>query len=572
MAEVLSRHRASLSVVEAGPGIHFFTTPAIEGRFGTTRLPTGGLVVGRVFAQGEFHQSTAIADSNGAALAKLLWGRYVALVKGQDNEWYVLRDPSGALPCFVARIGELLCVFSDLRDFLAIWDGPLSLNWEHLCAFVRWDRMASCSTGYREISQLLPGQRMRFDAHLSTDFYWSPRQFCSTGVVESRHEAESLLRESVLTSVKAWGSCYSSILLQLSGGLDSSIVLACLAELRPQQRIVAVNHYLESAQADERRYAREVAHRLGCELIEMAAPQQSASFRQMILTEHIPSPSFHRRWSPSDDLQAAIVKDKGVEVIFSGQGGDQVFQEQVDAMAAVEFARRHPLSLQLWSIAMDVAFAANVSVWSVLADVIRYASGRRGHDPYAIIHRKAFLRESAQDFVHIRHPWTRDESLPESKRQQAWALVDCYAFHPAGYTYAEDVNPLISQPIFEASLRIPAYILSHDGVSRALVRKCFESRLPQSIFRRTAKGVTTGYHHNLMLSDLRYVRELILGGRLAQEGIVDKAYLEEMLDADRFSMHDRLWSALESLVIAETWIRHAQTHGGFREERAFNVA
>src|SRR6202034_2731130 len=60
------------------------------------------------------------------------------------------------------------------------------------------------------------------------------------------------------------------VLQQLSGGLDSSIVLGCLADAPSAPDISCYTFYVPGAPSDERRWARYATHRRGLRHVEVA--------------------------------------------------------------------------------------------------------------------------------------------------------------------------------------------------------------------------------------------------------------------------------------------------------------
>ena len=91
----------------------------------------GGVVLGTLFARSQEGisrpapkalgeaDSRAILDSDGRHLIESFWGRYVAFLHddGAAATW-VLRDPSGGLPCYLVRCRGVDVYFSWIEDVL----------------------------------------------------------------------------------------------------------------------------------------------------------------------------------------------------------------------------------------------------------------------------------------------------------------------------------------------------------------------------------------------------------------------------------------------------------------------
>lgn len=197
---------------------------------------------------------------------------------------------------------------------------------------------------------------------------------------------------------------------------------------------------------------------------------------------------------------------------------------------------------------------------AVLASTIRYGLLRRSFDPYANFRPHAFLSNGVDcdaDQHEVVHPWVLDAGhLPQAKLEQILDLVDCLHFYTRRLDYADIVHPLISQPLIECCLRIPTYVLTSGGTDRALARKAFADALPPEIARRLTKGGTTGYHHNVLLQNLAFVREYLLEGLLVHEGVLDKRLIEAALSEAEIIRGEHRTSVYAALA-AEAWLRHS---------------
>src|SRR5579862_3962703 len=93
----------------------------------------GGVVLGTLFARtpeevsraapqalGEA-DSRAMLDTNGRHLIEEFWGRYVAFLHDEPAQaTWVVRDPSGGMPCYLARCRGVDLYFSWIEDVLAL--------------------------------------------------------------------------------------------------------------------------------------------------------------------------------------------------------------------------------------------------------------------------------------------------------------------------------------------------------------------------------------------------------------------------------------------------------------------
>lgn len=110
----------------------------------------------------------------------------------------------------------------------------------------------------------------------------------------------------------------------LSGGIDSSAVLAMMARLNERPVKAFTLGFAESAAADERAAARAVARALGAEHVEVAF--EEADFWRLLpeIAAAMDDPAADYAILPTYKL-ARTAREAGLKVILSGEGGDELF-------------------------------------------------------------------------------------------------------------------------------------------------------------------------------------------------------------------------------------------------------
>jgi asparagine synthase (glutamine-hydrolysing) len=114
--------------------------------------------------------------------------------------------------------------------------------------------------------------------------------------------------------------------------------------------------------------------------------------------------------------------------------------------------------------------------------------------------------------------------------------------------------PLLAQPVVETCLAIPSWLWCRDGRNRAVARAAFEDLLPGRILARGTKGGFDGFTHALFLRNRAVIRELLLGGCLAERGLLDLPAIESLL-GEEARTSNLLANRLLRLVSVESWLR-----------------
>ncbi len=509
-----------------------------------------GVVLGKLFARSPEGGSTpappelgaadsrAMLDSNGRHLIESFWGRYVAfLLDAPARATWVVRDPSAGLPCYLVRCRGVDIYFSWIDDITALLDAPPEVNWSYLIAAVSFLRQHSHGTALREVTQVLAGECVETRAGVSKRFfYWDPLQIANTEAIEDLGAAVAAMRQCVRDVVHAWASCHDHVLLSLSGGLDSSIVLACLKDAPSRPRVTCFHYYPLGADLDERGFARAAAAKAGLELIERSR-DSSYSLQPLLTIHRAPEPTNYPYFLEHSRLDAQLAAEHGATAIVIGHGGDQLFYQDRAEWAPGDFLHRRGLRPGVLRVALDAAQMDQISFWQVLRQA---AAGYFAHRRWSILQEAGRMRpllvpakvaeaKRSGTFLHplLRHP----RGAPSGKLWHAHQISQPFDFYdPLGRAGdAERLSPLFSQPLMELCLRIPTYVLTQGGWDRTVARRAFYHDLPPEIRNRRAKG---GIEEHLRLTlehNRGFLRELLLDGALVREGVVDPTRLAEVL-------------------------------------------
>lgn len=559
-----------------GPGLHVCstgTTPR-NNAVRVLRTDTGAAVIlGRLFRRTDCDGAPApearldtatapelagIVASRGRQLVEQSWGRYVALVQEAAGTVLVLRDPSGALPCFLTQHHGVTVVFSWLEDILQTLgpEAAFSVNWDALTAQVLHGQLGGRETALAEVTQVLPGECLELASGRST-LLWRAVQFARSPARYSDAEAEQLLGHTVRTCTRSWAACHDAILLRLSGGVDSSILLSCLSPAGTPTDVICVNYHSPGSDSDERPYALQAAGRIGRDLL-LRERDTGFPLERVMHCARMPSPVFYLG-AMNASTDARLASAHGATAMFTGAGGDTVFYELLRWWPAADYLHDHGLDSGFPAAALDAARLGRLSVWRTLRlacrERLRPDLTARIPTSYAGLLTADLARMNLprERFVH---PALADsQDLPIGKYMQTAAVL-----HPVGYydpfeqaSAPEQVHPLLSQPLVELCLSLPSYQLTRSGQGRALARRAFAAELPPAIASRRTKGGMEEHIKAVLQSNIELVRSLLLDGELSRRRLLDRAKIEQILSGGPSRLN---WSPTQvhGLVAVEAWL------------------
>ena len=515
--------------------------------------------------------STAIIQTEGRRLVERYWGRYVAfLIDPSVAKIWVIRDPAGGMPCLTTVFRDVSLYFSHISDYDALGLVSLSVNWQHILWRLIAPQAEGRETGIAEVSCVLRGECVERSRGFNVrNLYWDPFTFAQRDVIEELDEAAKLVRETVRACVHSWASCYPSIVLRLSGGLDSSIVLMCLRDAPTAPRVVCLNSFSAGGDEDERRYARSAAARAGVEIVERPRSPE-VPLENMLNAPKWFHPAVSIPMLECRSPDALLAKLHHAQTLFDGNGGDQLFFRHPAEAAPADYARQYGLRSGFLVTCLDAAYRENLSFWRVAGRALRDGLSARSWKPFEQWRISEFLSRPALETLDLRgerlHPWfARPSALGPGK---LWHIF--YASTPIPFHYPfqeanepEMVSPLFSQPVQELMLRITTPVLIRGGQDRAVARRAFAQDLPAMVLQRTGKGGVDTHVKNVLLRNIQFVREMLLDGHLVKQGLLDrerltKAVALELPDSGASPM--RLWNCL----ISECWARNWLEAGGPR--------
>ncbi|MFN3630920.1 MAG: asparagine synthase-related protein, partial [Casimicrobiaceae bacterium] len=402
-----------------------------------------GVILGKLFRHAELDSTAApsaiiasldaprILESKGRTLVDNFWGRYVAFLQDAPGAILVIRDPSGALPCFRLRHHGVSIVFSWLEDvlkMLASSEHP-AVNWDVLTAQILRGPLGGRETALAEISQILPGELLDLDADRPT-LLWSAVDVACTPASYGPAEATQLLGHAVRSCTRAWASCYESLLLRLSGGVDSSILLSCLAPDSTPADVICVNYHSPGADSDERDYALMTATRVGRDLL-MRERELGFRIERVLQIARMPNPvPYVGCMNTATDAKLASAYAAGA--MFTGAGGDALFYELPRWWPAADYLHDKGFDAGFPAAVLDAARLGKLSVWRTFALALRERtrprpSTRAPARPHPLLsHDFTSAIAAEQRFMHP--ALTEGARLPIGKYMQTVALM-----HPIGY-------------------------------------------------------------------------------------------------------------------------------------------
>lgn len=536
--------------------------------------PNQGVVLGRLFRRGgptptgrddvdlSDFDAQRIVHSNGRSLIEQFWGRYVAFLPSGAGDARVLRDPTGALPCFHLAVEGVSIVFSWMEDLFQLLHLPTqSVDWDAVAAHMLLGRVSGHKTTLDGVTQVLAGELTPMTASGDPPLQlWSAADIARRPSSAGPAATARLLRDTVAECARSWASCYESFVLRLSGGVDSSILLGVLSEHLPASKFVCLNYHSSEPSGDERAYARLAAQERRVPLIERAV-DEDILLESLLTAARTPLPLQYVGSMATGRTDADVASAHQAGAVFNGAGGDQLFFEVQCTWPAADYLKVRGLDQGFIGAVLDAAHLGRVSFWSSLwravadnrfkGNPVDNAGGHLSLMPPEAIDAATRV---AHRFVHS--SWLAAQDLPIGKFHQLGMVISPleYYNHHLREAAPERVHPLMSQPLMELCLSTPTFVLSQGGRGRGLARAAFTDSVPTEILNRRSKGQMENYIVKVLQRNRKFAREVLLDGVLAKHGLLDRQRAEGALADHSVSSPTRA-TEIHTWLACEAWLR-----------------
>ncbi|MGN6319044.1 asparagine synthase-related protein [Trinickia sp.] len=457
------------------------------------------------------------------------WGRYGACVYDKKaNHFIVLVDPCGQFPLYYRRMrnGEVHFA-SKLQELLYIGGSKPEPDIPYLHAYMHYGYGESTRTGWKNIDMLEPGRALIVASNrpLERPRLWSPgRRPQPSGTGDFIARLGGVLAATMPTN--------SRVILELSGGVESSALAVALEQQSRQDGVVAVTYFDPSRSAsNEVDIAQQVARACGLRH-EVFPLLQRLPFAPSMKSPITARPSMELCFLAQIEAFAEAGLSGADVTRLNGHGGDALFLAPPPFGVALDAMSRGRLARAMAAV-RDLAFTYRMPVWQVLRELLSDASRYLANDVGPIAS-PSVIRVQPPPPLGLFDDILRAFSLrlQPGRRCQIVALnatID-ETSDDARQAAALPLRPFLTQPIVEWALRARPEDLFSAFSNRLPIREATYRAKPLPSVWRTDKGDTT---HTTLLGLHRhrnYVREICLEGKCASDGSVDRAGMEKLLN------------------------------------------
>lgn len=262
----------------------------------------------------------AMYQKKGKDLLHELPGMFAfAIWDDTKQELFCARDRFGEKPFYYAagKNGEFVFA-SEIKAILASGLVDPEVSDEALYHYLQYGYVSTYQSIYSNICILPPAHQLTFSAgKISVNRYYSiPKTDQKISLGEAKENFTHLLKNAVSKQLVADVEVGSF----LSGGLDSSTIVAMVNEFKPKQTTISFGY---SGETSELKYADEIAEKYHTNHIEIYENRGNISSEILKISPFFDEPFADMSYTPQYKICEAAARH--LKVVLSGDAGDELF-------------------------------------------------------------------------------------------------------------------------------------------------------------------------------------------------------------------------------------------------------
>ena len=489
-----------------------------------------------------------------------------ALWDSRRRQLLLARDRLGIKPLYYAEVGDGIVFASELKPILQLPEIGRDLSWEavgHLFTFLATPASQSIVNGVRKleparIATAAAKRGVRLERYWDVEFQPDERS--------SEDELVERLRELLVEAVTLHQLSDVPIGAFLSGGIDSSAVVATMAQLT-SGRVKTFSIGFVEEDYSELYHARRVAEQFGTEHHELILRPDVVQIAED-LAWYLDEPFGDTSAIPT--YMVSKLASEHVTVVLTGDGGDELFagydkylteqrERQYDrvpatirqALGAVGrvMPERMPGRRFLSHLALDgprrYLDASTLFRTDELRKVFRHEAFRQiaAHDPWT--HSLMELGGAGSDWMAALQYCDLQTYLPLDILTKVDRMTMAHSI--------EARPPLLDHRVVEFAATIPARYRLRDGTTKYLLKRAMRGVLPDGIIDRPKHGFAVPLARWFRGELAGFARGVLLSDACRERGLFDTKHVERLIELHRSGrdLDLQLWT----LLSFELWCR-----------------
>jgi asparagine synthase (glutamine-hydrolysing) len=490
----------------------------------------------------------------------------------ETKHFFFARDRFGEKPFYYYNVAGQFIFSSEIKSLLSSKLFSPKLNRSKLGSYIRLSYVDEPFTLLENVHTLPPGKFLEIDHNLNINVgSFINFKAVPDNSIKTIDEAAEFIKPYFVSAVKKQMISDVPIGAFLSGGIDSSSIVATMAELSSKP-LKTYTVKFKTNGYDESKIARLVANKFQTEHNEIVVESSQFKSEQFWkIIDHVGLPFPDSSAIPTDIVTSEI--SKYVKVALSGDGGDEVFGgytvfDWISKLNSLSYIPKRISGFSYHGISSlnEMINSNKLRQFCKALKISQLSTDRLIQETHALFDMEEvqLLRE-----VELDYPIFKDYNSLESLLRNTMnyrikfdlpldMLIKVDRMSMANSL--EVRSPFLDPDLYEASLLLPEQFLRHKGLGKVVIRRMMKNCLPEEVFNHPKSGFSIPLH-DFRNNDFKV---------LAEELILEKHMIELFnIDSLKKILHGGLYEStnngsgsiyrkthqLWSLMMLSGWIK-----------------
>ncbi len=515
-------------------------------------------------------------EEEGTACVRSLHGMFAfALWDGRERRLLLARDRVGKKPLFYSHSERGITFGSELGALLADHEIPREIDYQAIDCYLAYQYVPAPLSAFRAIRKLPPASTLVFaDGNVSISRYWDLNYGRKRHVADIA-ELHDEIRNSIRRATRRRMIADVPLGAFLSGGVDSSAVVAAMAELSTRP-VKTFSIGFENQKFNELPFARQIAKQFATDHHEFVVTPDAIEIIPRIV-RHYGEPFADSSAIPSFYLSE--LTRQHVTVALNGDGGDENFggyNRYVSNLVAGHLERLPSTARKIAAVAGE-HLPPSGNMWSTRNRVKRLLRSLGMEAPQRYARAVSYFDRFERDWAYTPEFKARvRRSLAPAVIEDPWEAasgetlidilleVDVKTYLPGDLLVKMDIatmahslearSPFLDHELMELSASLPSRVKIRGTEKKVVLRDALRGWVPHEVLDRPKMGfgVPLGAWFR---GDLReYLADVLFDPVTARRGYLREDAVRAYFDSHMSGRIDnslRLWA----LLMLELWHR-----------------
>jgi asparagine synthase (glutamine-hydrolysing) len=500
------------------------------------------------------------------------------------NRLWVCRDRIGIKPLVYYWDGKHFTFASEIKALLTDPQISKELDYEALQLYLAFNYVPAPYTIFKGIKKLEPGKNLLLqDGRVEIKTYWEPPDsvdpvIASLPIDDQIEQFRGPLFEGINDAVNSRMIADVPLGAFLSGGIDSSIIVALMASNSSRPVKTFSIGFKDDHLYDETHFAREVSERYRTDHHEF-----KLGYQDMLNVLPDVIATFDEPFADSSAIPTYIVAQetkKYVTVALSGDGGDELFAGYRSYLSEYWYARymqipglfRKGLIENLIKTLPD---SRDVKILEYIRRLKKFIKATKGSFPERLLALKEVFPEEIRNNLILNNHNNGNSSQDLSL---GWInnLLGYYSGDRINSILYSDLKdslpgdmltkvdwmsmknslevrvPFLDHRVVELAFQMQGSLKLYNGKTKYILKETFKKQLPPSLLRRSKAGFEVPISRWLK-TDLKYlIDDYLSEHRIRSQGIFDYEIVNDFINNHLSNKTDTSWM-IWNLIVFQYW-------------------